>query len=188
MFIGTGRLLDPTDLTIPSPEQQQTMYAIRDGTLDAPSTAGLPITPRTTLAVAAGVVGVGGVAPNGWYHDLPLGQRIINDVLADLNLVGYAGTAVQPDPCLTSLPAYLYARDYTTAESLIYTGGVVQPYYFDTEGAVGMELVALDSPTTSFPELAIVFTKETNASIKPIKVKPKSFGGGHRLTWRMLGE
>ena len=188
VFIGTGRLLDPTDLTTPSPEQQQTMYAIRDGTLDSPTSSGLPIVPRVTMASASGVVGVGAVAPNGWYHDLPVGERIVNDVLADLNLVGYNGTSVQPDPCLTSLPAYVYARDFTTGESLIFTGGVVQPYYFSAEGAVGLELVALDSPTTSFPELAIVFTKETNASIAPIKVKPKAFGGGHRLTWRILGD
>ncbi len=107
---------------------------------------------------------------------------------ADLNLVAYSGTAVQPDPCLTSLPAYIYARDFTTAESLIYTGGVAQPYFFSTEGAVGLELVALDSATSSFPKLAIVFTKETNASIQPVEVKPKSFGGGHRLSWRLLGE
>ena len=37
----------------------------------------------------------------------------------------------QPDPCLTSLPAYIYARDFTTGESLIYTGGVaVKPYFY----------------------------------------------------------
>jgi hypothetical protein len=138
--------------------------------------------------VASGVTGVGAVAPDGWYNDLPVGQRIVNDVLADLNLVAYSGTAVQPDPCLTSLPAYIYARDYTTAESLIFTGGVVQPYFYSAEGAVGIELVAMDTATTTFPELKIVFTKETNASIAPITVKPKAFGGGHRLTWRMLGE
>ncbi len=188
VFIGTGQLLDPSDLTTPSPEQIQTMYAIRDGSLDQPSTTGLPLAPRSTLASASGVTGVGAVAPNGWYNDLPAGQRIVQDVQADLNLVAYSGTAVQPDPCLTSLPAYIYARDFTTAESLIYTGGVAQPYFFSTEGAVGLELVALDSATSSFPKLAIVFTKETNASIQPVEVKPKSFGGGHRLSWRLLGE
>ena len=123
VFIGTGRLLDPVDLTTPSPEQQQTMYAIRDGTLDTPSRAGLPITPRVTLAVASGVTAIGAVAPErlvprpagGTAHRQrraggPEPRRIL-------------GTAVQPDPCLTSLPAYIYARDFTTAESLIFTGG-----------------------------------------------------------------
>lgn len=188
VFIGTGRLLDPNDLVDPSPEQIQTMYAIRDGTLESPTDSGLPIDPRATLASASGVTGVGAVAPNGWYNDLPLGQRIVNDPQADLNLVAYAAVSVQPDPCLTSLPAYIYARDFTTAESLIYTGGVPQAYYYSDTGAVGLELVALDSSTSSFPKLAIVFTRETNATIQPVEVKPKAFGGGHRLSWRILGE
>lgn len=188
VFIGTGRLLDPSDLTDPSPEQIQTMYAIRDGTLETPSYTGLPIDTRVTLASASGVTGVGAVAPNGWYNDLPLGQRIVNDPRADLNLVAYAAVSVQPDPCLTSLPAYIYARDFTTAESLVYTGGAAQPYYFSQAGAVGLELVALDSATSSFPKLAIVLTNETNAAIQPVEVKPKAFGGGHRLSWRILGE
>ncbi len=189
VFIGTGRLLHPDDLTNPSPEQIETMYAIRDGTLDAPSYTGLPILPRSgTLAAVGGMAGVAGAAPNGWYHDLPAGQRIVNDVVADFNLVAYGGTAVQPDPCLTSLPAYIYARDYETGESLVYTGGIQQPYYYSLEGAVGLELVALDVPGSSFPKLGIVFTRETNATIQPIEVKPKSFSGGHRLSWRLLGD
>lgn len=187
VFIGTGRLLDPSDLTNPSPEQIQTMYAIRDGTLDEPSLA-VPVTPRSFLAEATGTAGVGAVAPNGWFHDLPLGQRIVIDPQAELNLVGYAAVSVQPDPCLTSLPAYIYARDYTTGESLVYSGGTVQPYYYSSEGAVGLELVALDSPGSTFPKLSIVFTKETNATIEPVTVKPKGGGGGHRLSWRLLGE
>jgi len=189
VFIGTGQLLHPDDLfTPPLSTQRQTMYAIRDGTLEAPSTSGLPIAPRTALLSASGTAGVGGVAPNGWFSDLAVGQRIVNDVQADLNLVAYAGTTTQDDPCLTSLPAYIYARDFTTGESLVYSGGTVQPYYYSLEGAVGLELVALDSATGSFPELAIVFTSETNAQIRPVEIRPKSFGGGHRLSWRIVGE
>ncbi len=44
VFIGTGRLLDNSDLTVPTTPQTQTMYAIRDGTLGAFSTTGLPVT------------------------------------------------------------------------------------------------------------------------------------------------
>ncbi len=189
VFIGTGKLLDPSDLTSPSPEQIQTMYAIHDGTLLNPSSTGLPITPRSTLASASGVAGVGAIAPNGWYHDLPAGQRIVVDVQSALNFVVYAGTAVQPDPCLTSLPAYIYARDLSTGESLIYSGGVVQPYYFTTEGVVGLELIALDSPTSTFPVLRIAGSPEIAGKDQLIvEVKPKAGGGGHRLSWRLLAE
>ncbi len=115
------------------------------------------------------------------------GQRIVIDVLADLNVVAYAGTEVQPDPCLTSLPAYIYARDYTSAESLIFTGGVVQPYYFSRRRGRPRTGRARQRHARSRNSRSS-FTKETNASIEPITVKPKAFGGGHRLTWRMLGE
>jgi len=188
VLVGTGRLLDPSDLTIPSPEQIQTAYAIRDGTLDTPSTSGLPIAPRSTMASATGVAGVAVAAPNGWYSDLAAGQRIVVDPVAEFNVFSFTGTVLQPDPCLTSLPAYIYARDFVNGESLVFTGGVQTEYYFSQEGAVGLELVALEDPTKSFPTIAIVYTRETNASIDPVTIRPKAFGGGHRLSWRLLGE
>ncbi len=189
VFVGTGRLLDAEDLTTPSPEQIQSMYAIRDGTLDTPLTAGLPINGRTSLAAASGIAGVSGAAPNGWRQDLPSGQRIVVDPVAEFNVVLYSGTVLQPDPCLTSLPAYVYGRDYVSAESLVYTSGVQQPYFYTAEGAVGLDMVALYDPTKSFPVIAGVASGgDASGGVKPVSIKPKSFGGGHRLSWRILGD
>ncbi|MFO1317207.1 MAG: PilC/PilY family type IV pilus protein [Burkholderiales bacterium] len=191
VFVGTGRLLDPTDLTTPSPEQIQTAYAIRDGELETPKPAAdLPIVPRTSMA-SVDLTTVGGAttaAPNGWYADLPAGQRVVVDVVAEYNVFSFTGTVLQPDPCLTSLPAYIYARDYVSGESLVWTSGTQQASFFSNEGAVGLELVALEDPTKSFPTIAIVYTKETNASIDPVTIRPKAFGGGHRLSWRLLAD
>ncbi len=161
------------------------MYAIRDGTLANFRTPGLPIAPRTLCArqSATASVGIGAVAPDGWYHDLPNAaiRAHRNDPAADLNLVAYVGTIVQPDPCLTRCRPSIYARDYTTAESLIFTRqqSVVQPY-FSTEGAVGLELVGMDQADGSLvPGTAIVFTREIDATIKPVEAEAdKSFGGG----------
>ena len=189
VFLGTGRLLDNSDLTVPTPEQIETFYAIRDGTLTTPNVAGLPILPRVTLVAAnAATTGplVGGV-PNGWYMDLPLGQRVVVDPEADLNVVTFIATATQPDPCLTSLPAYIYAREYTTAESDIQVGGVTVNAAYSVQGAVGLELVALLNAASQFPTLAIAITQETNAGITPYSLQPKSFGGSPRMSWRMLG-
>ncbi|MEP7329924.1 MAG: PilC/PilY family type IV pilus protein [Betaproteobacteria bacterium] len=187
VFIGTGRLLDADDLTSPSPEQIQTMYAVRDGSLDTPRTD-VPLDARAVTVAASGITGVGGAAPDGWKQDLPAGQRIVVDVVAEFNVVVYAGTVLQPDPCLTSLPAYIYARDYVSGESLVYSGGVAVASAYSAEGAVGIELIALEDPTKSFPTLAIGISKETDGSVFPIDVKPKTFGGGHRLSWRILGD
>jgi type IV pilus assembly protein PilY1 len=189
VFVGTGRLLDAEDLTTPSPEQIQSMYAIRDGTLDTPMTTGLPVDGRTGLAAASGIAGVGGPAPNGWRQDLPSGQRIVVDPVAEFNVVLYSGTVLQPDPCLTSLPAYVYGRDYVSGESVVFTGGAQQPYFYTAEGAVGLDMVALYDPSQSFPVIAgIASGGDASGGIRPISIKPKSFGGGHRLSWRILGD
>ena len=189
VFVGTGRLLDADDFVNPNPEQIQSMYAIRDGTLDTPTTTGLPINGRTSLAAASGIVGVVGAAPNGWRQDMAAGQRIVTDPVAEFNVVVFTGTVLQPDPCLIALPAYIYARDYVSGESLVYSGSTQVASYYSAEGAVGIEIVALyDSSNPAFPTLAIVGTKAPDGSVFPVKVKPKTFGGGHRLSWRILGD
>lgn len=189
VFVGTGRLLDAEDLTTPSPEQIQSMYAIRDGTLDTPMSTGLPVDGRAGLAAAVGIAGVTGTAPNGWRQDLPSGQRIVVDPVAEFNVVLYAGTVLQPDPCLTSLPAYVYGRDYVSAESVLFPGGVQAAYFYTAQGAVGLDLVALYDPTKSFPVLSGVTSGGgAGDGVTPFAIKPKSFGGGHRLSWRILGD
>src|SRR5512144_3262983 len=96
-----------------------------------------------------------GAVPNGWYMDLPLGQRIVLDPLAELNVAVFIATYVQipADPCLTSLPAFVYAREYTTAESDIQVGGVTVASGAAGLGAVGFGVVALLDPTSTFPKL-----------------------------------
>ncbi len=190
VFVGTGRLLHTDDLTNPTPEQIETMYAIRDGSLSTPSTAGLPIQPRASLAAADPLTTgpIAGPVPNGWYMDLPLGQRIVTNPEADLNVVAFIGTQVPNDPCLTALPAYIYAREFTSAESDIQSGGVTVASAFSAQGAVDLAVVSLVNPGTSFPSLAIAITQETNAAITPFTLQPKSFGGGHRMSWRLLGD
>ena len=81
---------------------------------------------------------IAGGAPNGWYQDLPNdpatlegAQRIVQDPDANANIASYIGTKIQDDPCLLSLPAYLYARDYTSARSLILdSSGSLVPYIY----------------------------------------------------------
>ena len=142
-----------------------------------------------TLTSASGIVGVAGPAPNGWKQDLPAGQRIVVDVVAEFNVVLYAGTVLQPDPCLTELPAYVYGRDYVSAESVIFTGGVQQPYYYSVGGAVGLDMIAFYDPLSSFPSIGGgVSLGGASGGFTPVRIKPKAFGGGHRLSWRILGD
>ncbi|MCC6193806.1 MAG: hypothetical protein IT518_04990 [Burkholderiales bacterium] len=196
LFIGTGRLLETSDLTLPTPPQTQTMYAIRDGTLQTPSTTGLPILPRVTMAsidtASKGVNAIVGGAPNGWYHDLPneIGdsQRIVVDPQADVNIAAYVGTKVQDDPCLISLPATLYARDYTTGESLaLADDGVTVISGIDfLFGLVDIATVGMIQADGSTQVLGILGSQEVPGT-KPAKIENKFTGVGDRLSWRLLG-
>jgi type IV pilus assembly protein PilY1 len=191
VFIGTGRLLDQDDFTNPSPPQQQTFYAIRDGTLDAMETSGLPIQPRVTMSPINpdGVSAIVGGAPNGWYEDLPAtppnAERVVVDVNADVNIAAYIGTQAQNDPCVISLPASLYARDYTTGRSLIVAGGIATHRISIAEGAVGGTLVGRVDPTTGVQSLGWLISQEIPGS-KPIDIINPVTGPGNRLSWRLL--
>jgi type IV pilus assembly protein PilY1 len=197
VFVGTGRLLHPNDLTKPLPEQIQTMYAMRDGSLSTPATWATPLMPRVKpklrVADPLTTAPLAGAVPDGWLMDMPLGQRIVIDAEADLNVVAWIATSVQPDPCLTSLPAYIYAREYATAESDIQTFNKLTGKWttvasaYSATGAVGLDLIAFLDPASSFPSLGIGITQETSGVPLPYKVSPKSFGGAHRMSWRMLG-
>ncbi len=189
VFIGTGRLLDPSDLTTPFPAQQQTMYAIRDGSLATPlPAASLPILRGQLTPVPAGGAKLAGTAAFGWFHDLPTGanaERIVFDVEADANAVTYVGTQVQSDPCIIALPADIYAREFTTAESLI-NDPLNGWFSFDAKGGVGMQVVGLTDPVTGEVTLGGLLTHETRASTKPIQFKNPGFGSRNRFSWRLL--
>jgi Tfp pilus tip-associated adhesin PilY1 len=190
LFIGTGRLLDVSDFTTPVPAQQQTMYAIRDGTIDTIATGGLPIT-RTDLKpiLPAQVGAIAGGAPNGWYEDLPDtppdAERIVVDPMAAVNIVSYVGTTVQDDPCVIALPAYLYGRDYTTGESLIESGGTIVWREAFPEGLVGLEVVGLIQADGTQYVGVIASTEVIGA--RSVKLVNKFSGVGNRISWKLLG-
>ena len=201
VFFGTGRLLHSDDLTVPAIPQQQTYYAIRDGSLVSVKTAGLPIQPRITLSPINidKVSAIVGGAPNGWYQDLPNNtadpirgaQRIIIDPQSSVNIASYVGTKTQDDPCLINLPAFLYARDYTSAASLIEVAGAIVPDYSfgnglntaaiaggtHADGSIGLLVVGIPPPPPP--------GSSTNP-VEPVNIKNPVTGPGTRWSWRML--
>src|SRR5439155_10998941 len=157
VFVGTGRLLDDSDLTSPSPAQQQTLYAFRDGTdttpLPIPATplkrgiTGMEPLPNTSSAAKFGLAAK---PDKGWYDDLPTdpNQRIIVPPQAAAGVIGYVGTSPPlDDPCLTALPATIYARAYSTGHSVLLDSDDVTnfPSIFSDTGGVGVAIVAFYS-------------------------------------------
>ena len=118
VFVGTGQFLDISDLTT---TQQQTMYALRDGSGTTPSTSNLPLTRSSLTAVTDLTQGVSlGDSSSGWYYDLTGSaggsnggtERIVINpaATAGLNVLAWVSVIPSSDPCL--LQGAIYATNY----------------------------------------------------------------------------
>jgi Tfp pilus tip-associated adhesin PilY1 len=200
IFIGTGRLLSPSDLTEPAiADQQQTFYAIRDGTTTTPNPID-PAKPLTRADLTPLIDKVGGLTARpdkGWYDDLPdtldgQRRRIITPVKAALSLVAYAGTSPQDNPCLTGEPSTLYVRTFSVGESLLQDAGGVRVEGVDMQqGAVGLDITIFtdssDDKTAGGIDIRIAITG-ANSTLVFKQVIPPPELGAHRMSWRLLGQ
>ncbi len=201
VFVGTGRLLHSEDLIIPAIPQPQTMYAIRDGSLSTIIPPGplLPIQPRATMVsidiASNGVAAIAGGAPNGWYHDLPSdpaispegAQRIVVDPESDVNIASYVGTKVQDDPCIINLPAFFYARDYTSGRSLIDDGsGRPGCQYYEARAAFPASRTRRAARGSSAFSACRLANAGAHPPIDPVKLINPVTGPGIRWSWRLL--
>ncbi len=195
VFVGTGRLLDPTDLTNPTIANQiQTMYAFRDGTGITPSVITTPLLPRTDLVqLTDRLNGLSSIPVHGWYDDLPAGQRIITPPQAAISLVAYSGTSPQTDPCVTGQPAKLYVRNFSYGASLLDdAGGNPTISIAEATGAVGMGIfsfpVSSGSASAGGLDIRIGVTAGTTGDVTFFKVHLNFPFSAHRMSWRLLGQ
>ncbi len=131
------------------------MYAFRDGSVAAPISPWPATVQRADLAAVTDAVGLAARPDNGWYDDLPLGQRIVVPVQAALSVIAYVGTSPQTDPCLTGQPATLYAREYGRGNSLLVDdSGATIESFFQPEGIVGLSLVTLSGGSATAAPVA----------------------------------
>jgi len=195
VFIGTGRLLDDTDT---ADTQGQTFYAIRDGTANAPKVFASTLAPRTDLVELVGAQKLTGLAAkpaNGWFEDLPAGQRIVTPTVAAVSVVAYVGTSAQQDPCLTGQPATLYVRQFSDGSSLLLdptdpTGKTIVASIDSPEGGVGIEIVSFSQNASSQtgPDLRVAVTLGTTGKVIFYKIKNPDNFFAHRMSWRLLGQ
>ena len=150
VFVGTGRLLDTSDLDDP---QIQTFYALRDGTQKTPSaiTTGSPII-RSDLVAVTDATGTGGITAHGWYDDLVQFSRVVTPFQAVLSTVVYSATKPQTDPCLTGQSADVFVRSFAEGVSQIDdtaatgTGITCTAEFCDSEGgAVDAQIIGTTS-------------------------------------------
>ncbi|TMH54773.1 MAG: hypothetical protein E6H53_18120 [Betaproteobacteria bacterium] len=199
IFIGTGRLLAPSDLTVTAiADQQQTFYALRDGTTTTPKPIdpAKPLTRADLTALTDKVNGLTSKPDKGWFDDLPdtgdgQRRRIITPVKAALSLVAYAGTSPQDNPCLTGEPATLYVRSFSEGESLLEQGGSRVDGIDMQQGAVGLDITIFtdssDDKTAGGIDIRIAITG-ANSTLVFNQVIPPPELGAHRMSWRLMGQ
>ena len=153
VFVGTGRLLDLTDL---QSTQIQTMYAIRDGSKLAPLTpatmpsgVSLPLRRADLVEVADLSVGVPRpVAPKmGWYRDLSYdrsspgqtSERITGNIVANEGIIAWSGDLYEANACAPEGRSRSYAVRYDTGESVLTrdnTAGAPRIAYYESSAGI----------------------------------------------------
>jgi hypothetical protein len=195
VFIGTGRLLDDNDiLDATIADQQQTFYAIRDGTTSTPLPITAPLDPRTDFVPLTDKInGLSAKPAKGWFDDLPAGQRLVTNVQAALGVVAYVGTSPQDNPCLTGLPATLYVREFALGDSLLTdAGGSPVVGISEVQGAVGLDIAIFTDSTgpqsASSLDIRIAVTAGTTGDVFFQRIRLPAVLSAHRMSWRLLGQ
>lgn len=192
VMIGTGRLLDESDL-VTWADQVQTMYAIRDGTVLEMGKS-LPHKPRTDSGfekLTDGLAGLSVATEKGWLHDLPKGERIIAPIQAEVNLLVYAGSLPPENECLSGLAANIYAREFTRGASQLREkdGEPFVESIYSAEGAVGVELIKLyKGEGAAQPTFRVAITRGTDGKMISFPVNLPGVSAQHRMSWRLLGQ
>lgn len=173
VFVGTGQFLDISDLTT---TQQQTMYALRDGTGTTPSTTGLPLTRSVLTPVTALLNGVSiaDSAP-GWYYDLTgtaggtaggTERIVVNpDAAAGVPIIAWTTLTPSNDPC--TLQGAVYATSFSGQSVLLDGSGNAAPYLTTASATTSVQLVQL--PGSGGPTFALL-TGQTNGTISTKKL------------------
>jgi type IV pilus assembly protein PilY1 len=191
VYFGTGRYLGFNDLstTAPSNTIAQTVFAVKDtgtnlGNLKA-NAAGLIAqsldisgSPRTIPSPQA----VDWSVANGWYVDLPVGERVNIDPRLQLGTLVLVSNAPKDDYCVVGGSSYLYALDYTTGGAITGQAGKYVGWPVGNSIATGLTVVRL--PTGKLA--AIV--NEADTTIRTIQ-PPTSASGGtgvRRVGWREI--
>jgi type IV pilus assembly protein PilY1 len=204
VFIGTGRLLDETDETTASiANQQQTFYAIRDGTGTVPNPIAAPLAPRTDFVPLVDKInGLTSKPAKGWFDDLPSGERMVTPVEAAISIVAYVGTSPQDNPCLTGQPATLYVREFATGGTLLtdtsgqgfgIAGGSGTPVsgIAVSQGIVGAQIVSFlnaSGDDAGSLDIRVAITYGTTGDVVFYQLNLPAVLAAHRMSWRLLGQ
>ena len=207
VFVGTGRFLDVADIQNP---QQQSFYAIRDGSIGQrfettasatgealPSGATFPIT-RSMLANNANLVAGLSAAqistnPMGWYFELPgripatgtvLSRERINlNPKASQGFVTWVGNVPDTNACNPNGVSSQYATTYGGGKSLLYT---VDAMNNRTYAASVTTSALVKSQLVNVGDQVRILGTDSQGTPFLIGNPLNSFGAARLLNWREI--
>jgi type IV pilus assembly protein PilY1 len=196
VFFGTGRYLGFTDVQPSSPSQSvvQSVYAVKDtgtdlGVLSASSaklvaqTLNSSTSPRTIASPAA----VDWATDNGWYMNLPVGERINVDPSLQLGTFVIASNVPDTNYCTVGGTSWLYALNYSTGGPVSTAqsagnGEQIVGTFTGSALTVGLSLLQLPGGKV----VALVSTSDTKVNAASIPVAPAAAVSPRRLGWREI--
>ena len=180
VFVGTGQFLTINDLTN---TQQQTMYALRDGTGATPATTSLPLT-RSVLVANTNLLTGLNLTDNsaGWYYDLTgtagtnggTERIVVNpDAAAGISDVAWTTLTPSTNPC--DLLGNIYATSFSGQTQLV-SGTTPIASQTTTSATTKIQIIQLPNGT-----YALMY----NQTQSPPQTATINQGGGSKLPVRV---
>jgi type IV pilus assembly protein PilY1 len=168
VYFGTGRYLGLGDLapSAPSSSVAQAIYAVKDtgsyiGVLTASAsnlvqqTLDSSVTPRTI----PNPVAVDWTTKNGWYLELPVGERVNIDPRLQLGVLVVAANAPKSDYCVVGGTSWAYSLDFRTGGALSTSVGKAVGRSLGNATVVGLTIMKLNNKLVSLFTMANTETK-----------------------------
>jgi len=202
LFVGTGRLLHTNDR---DNKQQQTFYALRDGTASdpyssaanatnpLPSGVSFPVKRTNMVQVDSLITGViqESSKPMGWFYDLTglrgtLAEQVVIHPQVNEGVVSWIGTLMNQDKCNPGGESAAYAVKYGSAKSTFakIVDNVRVPIAFVTQdsGLVGSKMVRLGS------SIRLLGSDGKGGAPALVGSQVGGFGDPRVLNWRIVGQ
>lgn len=202
LFVGTGRLLHTNDR---DNKQQQTFYALRDGTASdpyssaanatnpLPSGVSFPVKRTNMVQVDSLITGViqESSKPMGWFYDLTglrgtLAEQVVIHPQVNEGVVSWIGTLMNQDKCNPGGESAAYAVKYGSAKSTFakIVDNVRVPIAFVTQdsGLVGSKMVRLGS------SIRLLGSDGKGGAPGFVGSQVGGFGDPRVLNWRIVGQ
>jgi hypothetical protein len=135
------------------------------------------------------VTGFSGAATGrGWYQDATdANQKIVTDVIADVQTVIAVFSKQAADPCEAALASTLYARDYLSGASVLQSSsGAVTASIADIGAIAGVSLIQAGGAGSTSGDVRIQVTTMRGQVFSFGVQIPGGSSPKHRVSWRLL--